>query len=62
MMRSKRILLFHIDGVPVYGPSDPEERARIIGRVLYELARPKIEAILAGETPKDDGDDEQPQP
>jgi len=49
-MSSPRILLFHIDGVPVYGPADRQERAQIIGRLLYELGRSKIEAILSAPT------------
>ena len=49
-MSSPRILLFHIDGVPVYGPADRQERAQIVGRALYELGRDRIEAILSAPT------------
>ena len=50
-MSSARILLCHTDsGVPVYGPSDPEECNAIIARVLYELSRDRIEAILSAPT------------
>jgi len=50
-MSSPRTLLCHTSsGVPVYGPSDPEECDRIIARVLYELSRDRIEAILSAPT------------
>jgi len=48
-MPSQRILLFHIDGIPWYGPADEKELARLV-QIILTPSPQAIEAILSALT------------